>query len=138
FDGEVGIGQVPVPDPTAAISVLDGRAVRITEGSVRLTDGFIVDQDRERGPMPAATARLHTFSVQDANALLDGFRVSRTRSSETDVARVLAFAAADGPAWDTTWVLVASTVTLPAKTYDSDGGWGEVISDVVEFTRQPR
>jgi hypothetical protein len=134
FDGEVGIGQVPVPDPTAAISVLDGRAVRISEGSVRLTDGWIVDQDRERGPMPAATARLHTFSVQDANALLDGFRVSRTRSSETDVARVLAFAAADGSSWDTTWVLVSGTVTLPAKTYDSDGGWGELISDVVEST----
>jgi hypothetical protein len=134
FDGEVGIGQVPVPDPTAAISVLDGRAVRISEGSVRLTDGWIVDQDRERGPMPAATARLHTFSVQDANALLDGFRVARTRSSETDVARVLAFAAADGSAWDTTWVLVSSTVTLPAKTYDSDGGWSELISDVVEST----
>jgi hypothetical protein len=134
FDGEVGIGQVPVPDPTAAISVLDGRAVRISEGSVRLTDGWIVDQDRERGPMPAATARLHTFSVQDANALLDGFRVARTRSSETDVARVLAFAAADGPSWDTTWVLVSGTVTLPAKTYDADGGWSELISDVVEFT----
>lgn len=134
FDGEVGTGQLPVPDPLAGISVLDGRSVRIEDGSTRLTDGFIIDQDRDRGPMPAATARVHTFSIQDANALLGGFRVTRTRPAETDVARVMAFAAADLPALDTTWVLNVETVTMPAKTYDTDGGWADLISDLVEFT----
>jgi hypothetical protein len=135
FDGETGVGQVPVPDPAAAVSIYDGRAVRVEEGATRLTDGFIVDQDRERGPMPAATARLHTFSVMDANALLDGFRVVRTRPAETDVERVLAFAAADGPAWDTSWVLDTETVTMPKKKYEGDAGWtSELIGDLVEFT----
>lgn len=135
FDGEVGIGQVPVPDPTAAISYYDGRQFRVDEGATLLTDGFIVDQDRERGPMPADPARLHTFSVMDANALLDGFRVEQTRPSETDVERVLAFAALDGPDWATDFVIDANTVTMPAKVYSSDGGWtSELIPDVIEFT----
>lgn len=136
FDGEVGIGQVPVPDPLAAISVYDGRALRVDEGDTLLTDGWIVDQDRTRGPMPAATARLHTFSVMDANAVLTGFRVrARSRGAETDYARVIAFAGLDLPDLDTTWVLNTETVTLPAKVYDADGGWtSELIPDLVEFT----
>ena len=133
FDGEVGVGQLPVPDSAAALTVADGRSARVNEIATRLTDGFILDQDRVRGPQPAGTAREHVFSVQDANALLDGFRVRRSRSAETDVARVLAFAALDGPSWDTTWVVVANTVTMSAKTYDSDGGWtSELIPDLVE------
>jgi hypothetical protein len=135
LDGEVGVGQLPVPDSTAALTVADGRSARVDEIATRLTDGFIIDQDRVRGPQPAATAREHSYSVQDANALLDGFRIARSRSSETDYARVIAFAAADGPSWDTTWVLNTNTVTMPAKAYYSDGGWtSELIPDVVEFT----
>jgi hypothetical protein len=134
FDGEVGSGLLPVPDPAAALTVVTGRACRIDEESTRLTDGFVIDQDRTRGPMPAGTARLYQFGIMDANALLDGFRVVRARAAETDVARVLAFAALDGPAWDTTWVVAGSTVTMPAKQYDADGGWAELITDLVEFT----
>lgn len=135
FDGEVGVGQVPVPDQSAAISVYDGRQFKVEEGATLLTDGFIIDQDRDRGPVLAADARVHTFSVMDANALLDGFRVERTRPAETDVARVLAFAALDGPTWDTTWVVSANLANLPAKTFSSDGGWtAELIPDLVEYT----
>ena len=135
FDGEVGVGQLPVPDSAAALTVENGRAARVNEIATRLTDGFILDQDRLRGPQPAGTAREHTFSVQDANVLLDGFRIRRTRTAETDYARVLAFAALDGPTWDTTWVLNVNTVTMNAKTYDSDGGWtSELIPDLVDFT----
>ena len=135
FDGEVGVGQLPVPDSAAALTVADGRAARVVEIATRLTDGFILDQDRVRGPQPAGTAREHTFSVQDANALLDGFRIARSRPSETDYARVIAFAAADGPTWDTTWVLNVNTVTMNAKRYYGDGGWtSELIPDLVDFT----
>jgi hypothetical protein len=134
FDGEVGFGLLPVPDQAAALTVATGRACRIEEGSTRLSDGFMLDQDRTRGFVPAGTARLYQFGIVDANALLDGFRVIRSRAAETDYARVMAFAALDGPTWDTTWVINASTVTLPAKQYDADGGWGELITDLVEFT----
>jgi hypothetical protein len=135
FDGEVGIGQVPTPDPSAGIDVFDGRSCDVREIATLIVSGFIIDQDRERGPQPAGTARMHTFSVQDPNALLAGFRVERTRPAETDYARVMAFAAADHPTWITTWVLNANTVTMPKKTYASDGGWtGELIPDVIEFT----
>lgn len=135
FDGETAFGQFPMPDPSAAISVNDGRQFKLVEIATLITDGFVVDQDRVRGPEPASTAREHQFSVMDANALLDGFRVQRTRPAETDRARVLAFAALDGPTWDTTWVLNESTVTMPAKTYAGDGGWtGELIPDLVDYT----
>src|SRR4029077_10925932 len=71
----------------------------------------------------------------DPNAILDGFRVIRSRPAETDYARVIAFAALDLASWsvDTTWVLSASSVTMPAKNY-SGTGWSELITDLVEFT----
>lgn len=135
FDGEVGTGQAPVPDLAAAIDYYDGRQFKVSEGATLLTDGFIIDQDRERGTTPTDPARLHTFSVMDANALLDGFRVETTRPSETDYARVLWFAGEYGPDWDTTWVVNANLATLPAKTFASDGGFtSELIPDLVEFT----
>jgi hypothetical protein len=134
FDGEIGSGLLPVPDQAAALTVATGRACRIEEGTTRLTDGFMLDQDRTRGFVPAGTARQYQFGIQDANALLDGFRVIRSRSAETDYARVMAFAAIDGPSWDTTMVINASTVTMPAKQYNADGGWADLITDLVEFT----
>lgn len=134
FDGEVGIGQLPVPDPAAAINVASGRRAMVEEGAALLIDGFILDHDRDRGVEPTGTARDYVFSVSDANALLGGFRVVRSRGVETDYARVMAFAALDGPSWDTTMVINASTYTLPAKDYDGDGGWGELITDMIEFT----
>lgn len=135
FDGEVGTGVVPIGDPNSIITVATGRQARIDEGTTLITDGFMLDQDRVRGPIPAGTARQYGFGLLDANALLDGFRIRRQRGAETDYARVMAFAAADGPAWDTAMVLNANTVTMPAKLYDSDGGWtSELIPDLVEFT----
>ncbi len=135
WDGEVGNGSLPVPDSAAAITVVTGRQAKVKEAGTVLMDGFILDLERDRGPQPAGTARQYSFGTADPNALLDGFRVSRTRPAETDYARVKAFAAADVPAFDTTWVLNTETVTMPAKTYASDGGWtAELIPDVVAFT----
>ena len=117
FDGGVGYGQFPVDDPTGAISANTGRAFRVDEIGTRLIDGFIIDRDRTRGLTPAGSAVVQSFSVADPNALLDGFRISnRVRGSETDYARVIAFAAADVSCFATPWVLDASTVPWPATT----------------------
>ena len=134
FDGQIGSGQFPMPDPAAALSVNTGRQFKVVQDFATLTDGYILDDDSARGPFRVSTQREYGFSVQDANALLNGFRVSRTRPVETDVARVLAFAALDGPAWATTWVLNASTVSMPIKKYESDSGWSDLIRDLVEFS----
>ncbi len=134
FDGEVGNGILPILDKTSNYNVSTGRQALIEEGSVVLSDGFMLDQDRVRGFSPAV-AREYDFGLADANALLDGFRISRRRPSETDYARVMAFAAADLPAADTTWVLNSSTITMPAKRYYGDGGWtSELIPDLVSYT----
>ncbi len=134
FDGEVGNGILVIQDPASTYDVYTGRQALIEEGSVTLSNGFMVDQDRTRGFTPAV-AREYSFGLADANALLDGFRISRQRPSENDVERVLAFAAADGPSWLTDWVIDANHVTMPAKKYYSDGGWTtELIPDVVAFT----
>jgi hypothetical protein len=134
FDGEIGNGQFPVPDPAAAAAMVTGRQFAVEQDSALLTDGFVIDNDRQRGPFRVGSMREYGVSVQDANALLHGFRVTRDRPAETDYARVIAFAGLDGPSWLTTQVLNASTITMPAKRYDGDGGWDELISDVVEFT----
>jgi hypothetical protein len=135
FDGEVGNGVLPMPTDDGSLVVAGGRQAMFEEGSTLISDGFLVDQDRGKGFQPAGPSLEIGYGLQDANALLDGFRISRRRGSETDVARVLAFAAADGPSWDTTWVIDDNTVTMPAKRYYSDGGWTtELIPDVVAFT----
>jgi hypothetical protein len=138
FDGVIGSGQFPIPDPASSLTPVTGRQFRVDEGSALLTDGFMIDWDRLRGPFVVGTQREYPISVQDANALLGGFRVEVSRPSETDYARVIAmagiFGSTLGVAWDTTWVLNASTVTMPAKKYSSDSGFGELIIDLVEFT----
>lgn len=138
FDGEVGIGALPIQDTAAAIDVYNGRACQVNEIATRLSDGFIIDQDNDRGPEPASVARQKTFSIMDANALLDGFRYIGTRPSETDVQRVLSAAtrfSGATPSVDTTWVLNTHTVTMPKKKYSADKGWtSELIPDVVQFT----
>jgi hypothetical protein len=134
FDGEVGNGILPILDRDSNYDVHTGRQALIEEGAVVLSDGFMLDQDRVRGFSPAV-AREYQFGLADANALLDGFRISRRRPAETDVERVLYFASQDGPAWDTTWVIDANTANMPAKRYYSDGGWtSELIPDVVSYT----
>ncbi len=134
FDGEVGNGILIIADPASSYNVATGRQALVEEGSVVLSDGFMLDQDRTRGFTPAV-AREYSFGLADANILLDGFRISRRRPAETDYARVMFFAGEDGPTWDTTWVLNSSTITMPAKRYYSDGGWTtELIPDVISYT----
>ena len=138
FDGAIGSGQFPIPDPASAIDPVTGRQFKVVQDFALLTDGFMIDRDRQRGPFLVGTQREFAISVQDANALLDGFRILQSRPSETDYARVIAFAAAYGStlgvAWDTTWVLNSSTATMPAKKYDDDGGFGTLIQDLVAYT----
>lgn len=133
FDGAVGTGQFPIPDPSSALTPVTGRQFKVAQDFALISDGFIIDFDTHRGPFRVGNQVEYPISVMDANALLDGFRVTRSRSAETDYARVIAFAAADIPTADTTWVLNSSTVTMPAKKYDGVG-WAELITDVVEFT----
>lgn len=138
FDGEIGSGQFPVPDPATTLAPVTGRQFKVAQDAALLTDGFMLDWDRTRGPFRVGTQSEYAISVQDANALLDGFRIQQNRPSETDYARVIAFAAAYGTTlavpWDTTWVLNSSTATMPAKKYDADGGFGDLIEDLVSFT----
>ncbi len=134
FDGEVGNGVLIIRDPASSYNVATGRQALVEEGSTVLSDGFMVDQDRTRGFTPAV-AREYSFGLADANALLDGFRISRRRPSESDFDRVLFFAGEDIPDAATDWVLDANTVTMPAKRYYGDGGWtSELIPDVVSYT----
>lgn len=134
FDGEVGTGQLPIQDSAAALTVVTGRQAKVLEQGTVLTDGFVIDLDRARGPEPASTAREYAVSIMDANALLTGFRLEWNRGSETDYARVIAFAAAYLPSADTAFVLNASTATMPKKRYSSGDGASELIMDLVEFT----
>ncbi len=134
FDGEVGNGVLIIRDPASSYNVATGRQALVEEGSTVLSDGFMLDQDRTRGFTPAV-AREYSFGLADANALLDGFRISRRRPAETDYERVMFFAGEDGPTWDTTWVLDSSTTTMAAKRYYGDGGWtSELIPDVISYT----
>ncbi len=134
FDGEVGNGILPILDRLSNYNVFTGRQALIEEGAVLLSDGFMLDQDRVRGFSPAV-AREYQFGLADANALLDGFRLNQRRPSETDYERVIFFAGAIGPSWDTTWVLNSNTVTMPGKRYYGDGGWtAELIPDLVSYT----
>jgi len=134
FDGQIGYGSFPLPDPGSALLPTTGRQFRVDEDTTLLTDGFILDWDRQRGPFRVGSQREYGITPMDANALLGGFIATITRPSETDYARVIAFATQYRPTFDTTWVLNTNTVTMPTKKYDSDRGFGELIADLAEFT----
>lgn len=134
FDGTVGVGSYPIDDAAGTHDFKGDREFVVTENGTYLVDGFLTDQTRERGSQPAAPHRETVYTVLDPNALLYGFRVVRSRASETDVARVLAFAAADLPSFDTTWVLNSNTSTMTAKKYDTGEGWTDLITDTKELT----
>lgn len=134
MDGEFGGGVLPVPDPTTAISIHTGRKARIDEAGVCISNGFILDRENLKGPQPQAGAREYGFGIMDANALLHGFRMEHVRPAETGYARVLA-CIGDLPGGTIyTYVSSAGEYTMPAKTYATDGGWEELITDLVEFT----
>lgn len=134
FDAEIGLSQVPIPDPTGADAIVGGRNVTIVDGSTTFLDGFVSPQHRERGAAPTAPSLLHQYSVQDTNALLYGFVAKKwARPEETDEARVLAMNTDFALGFDTTWVLGTHLATLPAKTYDTDNLAGELVSDLTDI-----
>lgn len=149
FDAEIASTSLPIPDPAGTDAVVSGRNVQIIDDYVAGTpptyttflDGFVIAQPRERGPAVAPPNRLTTYTVQDANALLYGMVANKwVRPAETDVARILAAAAAFWPTLDTTWVLgeIAGTpprnspVAMTAKTYDTDQLVSELSTDTVD------
>lgn len=133
FDGEIGAGAFPLPDPDGDDEYAGGREFVVTENGITVLDGFIAEQDRTRGPQPVTT-RETVYTIQDPNRLLHGMRIfERSRPAETTRARVLAFASLDLSGADTTWVLNEITTQLPAKVY-STVGWDELITDIVETT----
>lgn len=131
FDGEVGSGVLIVPDPNDIDDYLSGHSVLVEEDGVPVFMGWVLNHDRDRGSSFGGIE--HNYATQDVNALLYAQRVIWKRDSETDVDRVLAFAARYLPTADTTWVLDSNHFTLPTKKYDGEG-WDELIADIVDFT----
>lgn len=141
FDGEVGMSQIPLPDPTNTLSVVTGRRVLLRETAIYLLDGFIFDFDRDRGPIPVSTNIVKTVSVEDPNAVLRGFRTKKVRPAEYDYQRVRAFYQLDKDTklhgsniTDISWVLSTDPVRMGKKSYENDQGWADLISDLVEST----
>lgn len=134
MDGEVGGGVVPLPDPTAVIGIHTGRQVRVDEAGVCVSNGFLLDRTYVKGPQPQAPAYEYNFAVMDANALLHGFRMEHVRPAETAYTRVLAVIGDLPGGVITTWVLSPGDYTMPAKTYATDNGWDDLITDIAEFT----
>lgn len=132
FDLEIGLGTIVVPDPAGTDAFAAGREMRIDEGTTCLVRGFIGDSQTTRGAQPLV-ARQWSYSVEDPNALITSIRATHTRPSESDYARVMAFAAADIPSIDTSWVLNANLVTLPATVYSSDNVWTDLQNDTVSY-----
>lgn len=131
---EVGTGTIVIDDPAGTDEIAGGRQARIDEGTTLISDGFIAGQDKSRNGRRDRPRREDIYQFQDANVLFYGKRfVNRSRPAETDRARVLAFAAADLPAADTTMVLSTNTRTLPAKKY-TGSDWTELMTDVLEAT----
>jgi hypothetical protein len=139
-DAEIGQGTAPVPDAVGTAEPYAGQQFKLAEiiaGTPPTTnvvvDGFLAGIVREEGA--AVQPRLlNTHVVWDDNALLHGHRaVNWKRPSETDRARVLAFAAAYCPTLDTTWVLSTNLVTLPAKTYTTEDLITELQTDLSDY-----
>lgn len=127
---EIGVGTLAMDDPDGTDEIAGGLQAKLMEGTTLLTDGFISAQDKTR--VGGSPARDDTYQISDANRVFYGKRfVNRSRPSESDRARVLAFAGLDLPAADTTMVLNSNLVTLPAKKY-TGSDWLELMTDVRE------
>ncbi len=133
IDGEVGNGTFPYNDALSSLVPVTGTFFDVYEGDATLTVGYMLDNDRTRPTEPQG--RLYAFAIMDCNARLDGFRIRRNRPAEYDWQRVEAFGDLDLPDFDQTWILHTNPVMMPAKLYDSDGGWtSELIPDLLELT----
>jgi hypothetical protein len=129
-----GSGSYPIDDSAGTHDFNGDREFVVTENGSYLVDGFLTDQTRERGSnQPHRTARPSTpSSTRTPCCTASGS--TDPRGAETDVARVLAFAAADLPTFDTTWVLNSNTSSMTAKKYDTGEGWTDLITDTKELT----
>lgn len=136
MDATTGVGTFPMFDPDENDNLTTGHQLKVTQDFTCLVDGFAHKLDRDRGPEPAQ-GHEWTLSVEDPNALLAHIRTpvgGWSRPEETDVERVLAYAAQFRPSLNTDWVLNVAPVTLLKKTYRTGDITADVLADTVGYT----
>lgn len=136
FDGEVGQGSIPIPDPAGTYEVYAGQRLLIEDGVQVLIDGFVGATTRNRGEGAIGPRRMVGHTLLDENARFQGFRAYQwARSAETTRARFLAFLAAFVPAvTDTTWVLSTNVANMPKKTYTTENLFDELKQEIADLT----
>lgn len=136
FDGEVGQGSIPIPDPAGTYEVYAGQRLLIEDGAQVLIDGFVGATTRNRGEGAIGPRRMVGHTLLDENARFQGFRAYQwTRGAETTRARFLAFLAAFVPAvTDTTWVLSTNVANMPKKTYTTENLFDELKQEIADLT----
>lgn len=135
WDGQVGQGTVPVPDPSGNQEPYWGEQLLLEQSSQTILDGFLGQITSERGGGATGTRRVHTMTLADDNALLQGHASAGwIRPAEAPAARWTAFVTSFLPGGiDTTWLLTTneSGITLPKKTYRSDSVFDDLSADTI-------
>lgn len=135
WDGEVGQGSIPVPDPAGNQEPYWGEQLLLEQSSETLIDGFLGSITSERGGSATGTRRVHTMTLGDDNALLQGHATAEwIRPAEAPADRWAAFVTSFLPGTiDTTWLLTTneSGITLAAKTYRTDAVFDDLLADTV-------
>lgn len=137
WDGEVGLGSMPIPDPAGDQEPYEGEQLLLEQDTLTIVDGFLGAVGTTRGPTVGSTRRVHTVNLGDDNALLQGHATPGwSRPAEAPAARWLAFVLTFVPSLDTTWLLTTneSGVTLPAKTYRTDSLFDDLSADTIRPT----
>lgn len=135
WDGEVGQGTVPVPDPAGNQEPYEGEQLLLEQDSLTVIDGFLGAVSTERGGGATGARRVHTMTLGDDNALLAGHATaSWIRPAEAPATRWAAFVSGFLPGSITTTYLLTtneSGITLPAKTYRTDSLFDDLSADTI-------
>jgi hypothetical protein len=138
WDGEVGQGSIPVPDPAGNQEPYEGEQLLLEQDSLTIVDGFLGAVTSERGGTVTGTRRVHTMTLGDDNALLAGHATAEwIRPAEAPAARWAAFVTDFLPGGiNTTWLLTTneSGITVPAKTYRTDSLFDDLSADTIAPT----
>ncbi len=136
FDGEVGQGTAPVPDPDGTQSPYTGESFQVLVGATKVIDGFVGPLQRERGESATGDRLLNTYTIGDENAVLHGFAAYKwKRPSESTRTRFLAMLS-DFVPWvtNTTWVTTDVVETMDAKTYTTETLFDELMEEIADLT----
>lgn len=131
-EGEVGIGQVPLPDDAGTLEPYAGQQFKLDVGGTVIVDGFVGAMNRDRNGIVGGSRLVQHHNVTDDNALLNGYRaVGWRRGPEYDDERMQAFVDdfLAHLSLDTTWLLSTHHVMLPAKTYTTEALFSELQDD---------